>query len=110
MEAKSKKFCQDCGRPSYCHIQTWLDELTNRFLPRLILPRKFESFFDFLLEKIFIFSGLASLRSDFTGSDIQLRSACFIKELRKRGATVKALRGPVGYTNFFRVEIGGKVV
>ncbi len=103
-------FCQDCGRPSYCHLQTWLDELTSRFLLRLILPQKFELFFDSLLEKIFIFSGLASLRSDFTGSDIQMRSACFIEELKKRGAMVKALRGPAGYTNYFRVEMGGKII
>lgn len=92
------------------HIETWLDEFTNRFLPSIRLPRKTESFFDVLLEKFFTFSRLASFRGDFTRSDIQLRSSCFIEELRKRGGAVKALRGPFGYTNHFRAEINGKVV
>jgi len=92
------------------HLQTWLDEFTNRFLPRLKLPRKIEEFFDVLLEKFFIFSGLVSLRDDFTSSDIQLRSTCFIDEFRKRGGSIKALHGPFGYTNHFRLEINDKVV
>lgn len=110
MAIKSKKFCQDCGKSSYYHIQTWLDELTNRFLPRLSLPRKIEDFFALLLEKFFTFFRLASFRDNFTSSDIQLRSTCFIDELRKRGGSVKALHGPFGYTNHFRAEIGGKVI
>lgn len=92
------------------HIQTWLNEFTNRFLPRITLPRKLELFFDVLLEKFFTFSGLAELRDDFTVHDIQLRSACLIEELRKRGVTIQALRGPLGYTNHFRLEIDGKVI
>ena len=108
--AKIKNFCQDCGRPSVCHIQTWLDELLNRFLPRMVLPRKIEQFFDACLEGFFIFFGFAKLRDDFTNSDILLRSFCLIEELRKRGARVQALRGLAGYTNCFRVEINGKVV
>lgn len=110
MNKKSKKFCKDCGMSSYYHIQTWLDEFINHFLPRIKLSRKIEGFFDVLLEKIFTFFRLVSLRDDFTRSDIQLRSTCFIDEFRKRGGSVKALRGPVGYTNHFRTEIDGKVI
>ena len=110
MDRKSKKFCQDCGMSSAYHIQTWLDEFISYFLPRIKLPRKLELFFDAALEKFFTFFRLASLRSDFTRSDIQLRSTCFIDELRKRGGSIKALRGPFGYTNHFRLEIGGKVI
>ena len=95
---------------SFYHIQTWLDEFINRFLPRIALPRKIESFSDVLLEKFFTFFRLASLRDNFTNSDIQLRSTCIIEELRKRGVTIKALRGPLGYTNRFRAEINSKVV
>jgi len=109
MRKKDKRFCKDCGMPSICHIQTWIDELTNRFLPRLILPRKIELFFDTLLEKFFTFSRLASLKSDFTRSDIQLRTTCFIKEAKKRGVKFKVLHGPFGYTNWFRAEISDKV-
>ena len=110
MIRKSKKFCEDCGLPSTHHLQTWLDEFTNHFSPRLRLPRKIEKFFDVLLEKFFTFFGLVSLRNDFTSSDIQLRSTCFIDEFRKRGGSIKALRGPFGYTNHFRAEINDKVV
>lgn len=107
---KKNKNCQDCGTSSYNHLQTWLDEFVNHLLPRVKLPRKVEEFFDILLEKFFTFSGLTSLRSDFTRSDLQLRSTCFINEFRRRGGAIKALRGPAGYTNHFRAEIDGRVV
>jgi cyanophycin synthetase len=111
MQRKRKliKFCDDCEMPSTYHLQTWLDELINRFLPRLSLPKKFELFFDILLEKSFIFSKLVSLRDDFTRSDIQLRTTCFIDEARKRGIKFKVLYGPFGYTNYFQAEINGKI-
>lgn len=110
MRRKSRKFCQDCGMSSVYHLQTWLDEFTSRLMPRIKLPRKLERFFDILLEKFFTFSRLASLRNDFARSDVQLRSSCFIDEFRGRGGSIKALRGPVGYTNRFRAEVGGKVI
>lgn len=110
MAKTTKNFCQDCGTPSYYHIETWIDEFTNRLLPNIKLPRKLEQFFDVLIEKFFTFSRIACLRDDFTSSDIQLRSTCFINELKKRGATVRALRGPAGYTNHFRAEINHKIV
>ena len=94
MNRKSKKFCKDCGMSSFYHIQTWLDEFINRFLPRIALPRKIELFSDVLLEKFFTFFRLASFEDNFTNSDIQLRSTCIIEELRKRGVTIKVLRGP----------------
>ena len=110
MDRKGKSFCKDCGMPSVYHVETWFDELMHRFLPSIRLSRTVEHFFDVLLEKFFTFSRLAVLRDGFTRSDIQLRSSCFVEELRKRGATVWALRGPFGYTNHFLAEINGKVV
>ncbi|HDY72677.1 MAG TPA: hypothetical protein ENH90_00760 [bacterium] len=109
MSKKAKNFCKDCGMPSTYHIQTWLDELTNQFMPYFSLPRKLEYFFDLLLEKFFIFTRLLSLRDDFTRADIQLRSTCFIKEAKKRGIKFKALRGPFGYTNQLRLEFNKKI-
>jgi len=109
MVKKSKKFCKDCGMPCTYHIRTWIDELANQFLPRPSLPRKLEQLFDALLEKFFTFSKLASLRDNFTRSDIQLRTTCFIEEGKKRGIKFKALRGPFSYTNHFRAEIDGKI-
>jgi len=96
--------------PSIYHIQTWLDELTNRFLPHIFLPRKFEFLLDALLDKAFVVFGLASWRSDFKRSDIQLRSTCFIEEVKKRGLKIKVLKGPFGYTNQFRAKIDSKIV
>jgi len=106
---EGKNFCKDCGMSSTHHIQTWLDGLTDRFLPHLSLPRKLESFFNVLLEKFFIFFKLASLKNDFTRSDVQLRISCFIDEAKKRGIKFKVLRGPFGYTNHVRVEIDEKI-
>jgi D-alanine-D-alanine ligase-like ATP-grasp enzyme len=107
---KGKNFCQDCGMPSIYHIQTWLDELTDIFLPRIFLPRKLKFLLDALLDKIFITFKLASWKDDFRRSDIQLRSTCFIEEARKKGVIIKVLKGPFGYTNQFRAEISNKIV
>ncbi len=110
MNKKTEKICKDCGLSSYYHIQSWLNELNDRLLPEIRLPRKVEEFFDLWLEKFLIFLKLASLRDDFTRSDIQLRSSCFIDEFRGRGGSVKALRGPNNFTNRFWAEIQSRAV
>ena len=104
-----KNFCRDCNSPSRYHIQTWLAELANLLLPPLSLPRKFEAFFDTLLEKIFTFLKITELKDNFSPSDIPLRTTCFIREAKKRGVKFQAMLGPFGYTNYFRAEIGGKI-
>jgi len=103
-----KKICKDCGQPSLCHLNTWLDELSGRLFPTLKLPRKVEDAFDVLLEKFLIAMKLAEYRADFAGADIQLRSGCFIKEMKKRGASFCALKSASGFTNHFKAEINGK--
>lgn len=103
--------CKECGLPRLYHLQTWLEGLINQFTPLWllkILPRKFQEFFDILLEKIFIFLKLTSLREDFNYSDIQLRSACFIEEAKKQGIECKALYGPFGYTGYFQGKFKNK--
>ncbi len=108
----AKNYCEDCGTSSLYHTSTWLDELTNIFLPHALLrflPRKIDSFFEILLEKFFVLSRIASFKDDFTRADIQLRSSCFIEEGRKRGIKFRALRGPFGYTNHFQMEKQGKM-
>jgi len=104
--------CQDCGLHKFHHFQTWSEGLISGFLPwRLmkILPRKSEEIFNILLENFFVFSGLASLKDNFDYSDIQLRSACFIKEAEKQGIRFKALYGPFGYTNYFQAKSKDKI-
>lgn len=93
--------------PAAHHIQTWIDEITSTLMPRLRLSKKIESFFDVVLEKTFSSVGLIRMRDDFLFSEIQMRSACFINEARKRGVKFKAAKGPVGYTNHFCAEING---
>lgn len=105
-----KEHCKDCGLPAAHHIQTWLDEITSTLMPRLRLSKKLESFFDFSLKKTLSLIGLIKMRDDFLLSEIQMRSACFIDEARKRGVKFKAAKGPVGYTNHFCAEIGGKKI
>jgi len=103
-----KKHCKDCGLPAAHHIQTWLDEITSSIMPRLRLPKKIKSFFDVMLEKSFSSIGLIKMRDDFLFSEIQMRSACFIDEARKRGVKFQAAKGPVGYTNHFCAEVNGQ--
>ncbi len=102
-----KKFCYDCNLPATHHIQTWLDEFFGR-LPELSLPRKLDSFLDSFLEKTFGFVGLIKMRDDFELSEIQMRSACFVEEARKRGVKFKAGKGPFGYTGHFCADVSGK--
>ncbi len=103
-----KKHCKDCGLPIAHHIQAWVDEIISSIIPRLRLPKRAESFFDVALEKTFSSIGLIKMRDDFLFSEIQMRSACFIDEARKRGVKFKAVKGPVGYTNHFCAEANGK--
>ena len=80
----------------------------NHLLPSLKLPRKIEDFFDMALEKFFILFGLAEFRDDFKASDIQLRSFCFLDEMKKRRAICQAMKTFVGYNNRFKIKIHGK--
>lgn len=105
-----KKYCKDCGLHSAHHINTWLEEITNALLPKLRLSRKLNSWFDIMFEKTFSFVGLIKMRDDFLLSEIQMRSACFIDEARKRGVKFKAAKGPVGYTNYFCAGIDGQKI
>ena len=105
-----KKHCKDCGLPAVYHIQTWLDEIASTLMPRLRLPKKIESFFDIFFEKTLSFIGIIKMRDDFLSSEIQMRSACFIDEARKRGVKFEAAKGPFGYTNHFYAEIGDKKI
>jgi D-alanine-D-alanine ligase-like ATP-grasp enzyme len=105
---KDKNFCKECGQSNWHHFSTWLEELTNHILPPLKLPPKIEAVFDILPEKILTAMGLAKFRTDFTSSDIQLRTTCFIEEMKKRGAVFHALQSIFGTTNHFKMEVSGK--
>lgn len=104
----NKNFCEDCGHSNWHHFNTWLEELSRHFLPSLKLPRQIETIFEIVLEKIFTILKIARFRTDFSVADIQLRSFCFIKEMKKRGAVCYAMQSIFGYTNHFKIKVGGK--
>ncbi|MBU1033113.1 MAG: hypothetical protein ABII13_01375 [Patescibacteria group bacterium] len=110
MMQKKKRFCKDCALPSNHHINTWIDELTDRLIPNLSLPKKIDRFFDILIENFFIHLKLVSLKDDFTRSDIQLRTTCFIDEAKKRGIKFKAICGRFGYTCHMQAMVNGKII
>lgn len=108
MAADGTNYCKDCGLTSWHHAETWLDAFTSflsstKFLGWL--PASAEAYLGLLLEKFFLWCGIASFRDDFTPADIPLKSACFIEETRKKGLHCRALRGPFGYTNHFVMEL-----
>ena len=105
-----KFYCPDCGMHSAYHFNTWLEEITNSLMPKLRLPRRLNSWFDVIFEKVFSGIGLIKMRDDFLFSEIQMRSACFIDEARKRGIKFQAAKGPVGYTNHFCAEVNGQKI
>jgi cyanophycin synthetase len=104
----NKHRCPDCGTRPVWHVSTWLEEIANSLLPKLRLQRKFFLWLEIVLEKIFSWIGLIKMRGDFLPSEIQMRSACFIDEARKRGIEFLAARGPAGYTNHFCATINGR--
>lgn len=79
-------------------------------MPRWRLLKRLEPFFDVLFEKAFSLVGLIKMSNDFSFSEIQMRSACFIDEARKRGVKFRAAKGLVGYTNHFCAEIGNRKI
>ncbi len=79
-------------------------------MPEIRLPRKAERALDIFLEKTFLFLNLLEIKEDFPLSDIQMRSACFINEARKRGVKIKSKKGRSGYTNYFSAEINKKEI
>lgn len=104
-----KNFCKDCGYSNFYHLNTWLEELTSRFLGLPKLPKKIEDFFDGLLATVFTVLGIAEFRTDFTAKNVQLRSFCFLEEMKKQGAICYALKTIFGYTNHFQMCIEKKV-
>lgn len=105
-----KKYCKDCDLSSIRHIETWLNEITNIFIPRLKLPKKIEDFFDISFEKILSSIRLIKPKDNFLPSDIQMRSTCFINEAKKHGIKFTAIKGLLGYTNRFCADINNKKI
>lgn len=104
-----KNFCKDCGYSNLYHLSTWLEELASRFLPLPKLPKRVEDFFEGFLAAVFTVFGIAEFRADFTSRDVELRSFCFVQEMKQRGAVCYALKTAFGFTNHFKVRIGKKV-
>ncbi|MBU0723104.1 hypothetical protein KKH46_02755 [Patescibacteria group bacterium] len=103
-----KNFCKECGHSNWYHLNTWLEELNRHLLPQLKLPRQVETVFDVAFEKIFTILKIVRFRIDFSVADIPLRSSCFIKEMKKRGAVCYAMQSVFGYNNHFKIEVSGK--
>ncbi|MCG2687332.1 hypothetical protein L6260_00805, partial [Candidatus Parcubacteria bacterium] len=103
-----KKYCQDCGLPAVHHVQTWLDEILSVTMLRLQFPKRVAVFFDVLIENFFILFGLVKMEDDFLLSEIQMRTACFITEARKRGVKFKVIKSRFGYTDHFCAKIDDK--
>ncbi|MBU1178619.1 hypothetical protein KJ903_05430 [Patescibacteria group bacterium] len=90
-----------------------IDNFSSRIInwtPSITLPSKFDRLLGAFLTKFLLFSGLASWRSDFTDSDLNLRASCFISEARKKGWQLEVLRGPFGFTIYSRAKKNGKRV
>jgi len=104
----SQKYCPDCGLPVIYHFRNWFDGLIDICLPHFKFPKKVDSFFSDLIEKIFLILGLIKIKDDFEISEIEMRSGCFINEAKKYGIKFKALKSSFGYTNYFWAEINGK--
>lgn len=102
-------FCDDCRRSKLYHVDRWVTEIMDSILPPLKLSKKVQAIFDACIEKVFVVTHLATLRTDFTLTDVPFQSWYFIEELKKRGAVTEALWPVFGSINHFKVTVKGKV-
>jgi cyanophycin synthetase len=102
------KFCKECGMSAWYHVNVWFDEITKRCVPSFPLPLRIERFFNMCIERFFLFFGIISIKKDFSLSDIQLRTACVIREAQKRGVDFSVLCGPRGYMNHYLAHTHGR--
>ncbi len=51
---------------------------------------------------------MQKFRTDFANTDIELRSLLFFEEMKQRGAVFYALESILGFTNYFKMVVGGK--
>ena len=90
-----------------------IDNFSSRIInwsPSAILPSRIDQLLNTFLIKFLLFSRLASWQNNFTDSDINLRTSCFINEARKEGWQLEMLRGLFGFTNYGRAEKDGKKI
>ena len=100
-----ENFCEDCALPPSYHFQSWLEELVVIFLPLNLfgaLRGFLTNLADFLLENFFILTRLAKWRNDFSLTDVQLRTALFIKAARQREIKIRAFYTKNGSNNVFQ--------
>lgn len=104
-------FCSDCNEPKRQHIHTWLEELFSH-APRWNIPgleRFADWWFAAVVERLLVRLGFAQWNNRIALERLQLRSACFVEEARKRDVPVAALEGPNGPTHHFRITVNGKM-
>jgi cyanophycin synthetase len=71
----------------------------------------FENRFGSFVEWLLLQAGIVNLTEHFALSDIQMRSACVIKEARRRNFRCEIVRGPGGrYLNYFYMHLFGRVI
>ncbi len=100
--------CPDCGPLPVIHWQNFLNIFFNSAMFRVRAPYALLSRLEELMINFFLGVGLISLESDLDRKKISLRTMVFIDEARKRGMAFLALRGPVGFLNYFYMEVGGR--
>ena len=100
------KFCEDCGQSGWYHIASWAEGLAEVAFPSISISEKFAKPIDSLMERAFSALGLLRITSNFSRDEIPLRSRLVVEEAEKRGWSVKAFRGPAGFTGHFRMNKG----
>lgn len=101
--------CPDCNTPRSQHVETWIDGLFSS-LPQIRFSAvdRFTDWFFLVVERLVIAVGIARWDENFSLHDIQLRSACFVEEARKRNIPVAVLKSRFGVTGHFRITVNGK--
>jgi len=105
-----KNICPDCLIPRWRHFINWLEEFVDIFLPQKKFPKNLETFFDFLLENLFVRPGFFQLRTDFTPKNVSWRSFLLLEALKSKHISCWGLKTSFGWANLFKVNLNGKSV
>lgn len=99
--------CDQCGPLPVNHTQNYIDTFISLGVQSRLpaIP-----WLQGVAEKLFIkgleLGGIAHYVKKYENSEVSLRTTVFIDEAVKRGFSFEVLKGPYGYLNQFRMQVG----
>lgn len=107
------RLCSDCGLAKTHHLTQWLEEISiflERVRPLRWFVERLEHRFDRFVENLLVSTRFFRVQEQFDPERLSARSACFVREARRRNVPITVLKRPGGYTERFRMLCKGKKI